>query len=194
MCINDFRLLFFHIQVVEYVGLNFSFNLCDIFFIATTVEDYIYNIWSLPVQISLGDKWIVPILEFKEFTLLDMFATKAIFFCILLFPMLVCQSKGSKDIKMFSNLVIVFPCQLICFLNVLHKMFEVWRFLYNIFLTFGITFGLLGMHVVTYRCQDIFTDFQFFIFKLFMGNCRSFCNSFSITIFVFFFSTFQTFF
>ena len=90
MCINDFRLLFFHIQVVEYVGLNFSFNLCDIFFIATTVEDYIYNIWSLPVQISLGDKWIVPILEFKEFTLLDMFATKAIFFCILLFPMLVC--------------------------------------------------------------------------------------------------------
>ena len=90
MCVNVFRLLFFHIWVVECAicKCSLSLNLSNIFLIATAEDNYVYKVGSFAIEIRIRNKWMVPILNFKEFTLSNI---KLVNIFIL------------KNIKVFSN-------------------------------------------------------------------------------------------
>ena len=63
----------------------------------------------------------------------------------------------------------------LCLANILSKVFEVWRFLY-ISLTFGNTFGLLGLYVdINGKISSFF--FSFSLLSCFWGIARAFFNS-----------------
>ena len=60
-----------------------SFGLSNIFLIATAADNYIYKLGSFAIEIRFQNKWLVPILEFKEFRFYNIITTKATFsaFC-----------------------------------------------------------------------------------------------------------------
>ena len=79
----DFYFFLFSLSNVLSVNteslFKLSSGLCNIFLIATTADNDIYKVGSFTEEIWFQDKWLVSILEFKEFTLYDIIATNAAF-------------------------------------------------------------------------------------------------------------------
>ena len=51
--------------------------LSNIFVIATAADNYLYKAGSLAIKIKFQNKWLVPVLKFKEFSLYNIITTKA---------------------------------------------------------------------------------------------------------------------
>ena len=112
MSINVFRLLFFHIQVAECaLSVNtkslfkLSSGFSNIFLIATAADNYINTVGIFAIEIRFQNKWLMPILKFKEFSLHNIITTKATFsaFCCFQFPF----QQPSLVIFEFSKLFLV---------------------------------------------------------------------------------------
>ena len=83
----DFYFFIFKLSNVLSVNTKPLFKvpsgLSNIFLIATAADNYIYKVGSFSIEIRLQNKWLVPILKFKEFSLYNIITTKATFstFC-----------------------------------------------------------------------------------------------------------------
>ena len=141
-----------------------SSGLSNIFLIATAADNYIYKLGSFAIEIRFQNKWLVPNLEFKEFSFYNIITTKATFFAFCCFESWFSLFKLDGCLMQSIDLRLA---------NILPKVFELWRFL-CISLIFGNTFGLLGLYV---DINGKISSFQFFTSKLLMGNCESFFNS-----------------
>ena len=89
MSLNIVRLLFFRFRLWNVLPVNtkslfkLSYGLSNIFLIATAADNYIYKVESFAIEIRFQNKWLVPILKFKEFSLYNIITTKGTFsaFC-----------------------------------------------------------------------------------------------------------------
>ena len=140
----------FHIQnllSVNTVSLfKLSSCLSNIFFIATAADNYTYKGGNFTIEIRFQNKWLVPILKFKEFSLYNIITTKPFFphFVVLKVGLFVEKFEEHKTLfKLDDSLLQSINLYLA---NILPKVFEVWRFPYIAF-TFGNTFVLLGLYV-----------------------------------------------
>ena len=85
----DFYFFIFRLSNVLSVNtkslFKLSSGLSNIFLIATAADNYIYKVGSFAIEIRFQNKWLVPILKFKEFSLDNRITTKATFsaFCCL---------------------------------------------------------------------------------------------------------------
>ena len=83
----DFYFLIFRLLNVLPVNtkslVKLPSGLSNIFLIATAADNYTYQDGSFAIEIRFENKWLVPILKFKGFSLYDIMTTKAIFssFC-----------------------------------------------------------------------------------------------------------------
>ena len=83
MSVNVFRLLFFLFRLSNVLSVNtksffkLSSGLSNIFLIATAADNHIYKVGSFAIEIRFQNKWLVPTLKFKEFSLYN--TTKATF-------------------------------------------------------------------------------------------------------------------
>ena len=83
----DFYFFIFKLSSVLPVNTKSSFKLSsdlpNIFPNATAAGNYIYKVGSFAIEIRFQNKWLVPILKFKEFSLYNIITTKATFsaFC-----------------------------------------------------------------------------------------------------------------
>ena len=142
MSINVFRLLFFHIQVAELLYVNteslfkLSFGFSNIFLIAAAADNCIYKVGSFSIEIRFQNKWLVPVLKFKEFNLNNIITGKTTFsaFVVLKVDLFVEKFEEHKNLfKLDDRLLQSINLWLV---NILPKVFEVWRFPY-IFLVFN---------------------------------------------------------
>ena len=59
--------------------IKLSSGLSNILLIATTANSYIYEVGSFAIEIIFQNKWIGPVLIFKEFDFYNIITTKANF-------------------------------------------------------------------------------------------------------------------
>ena len=69
------RLSLFKLSTESFFKL--SSGLFNIFLIATVADNYMLKVGSFAIEIRFQNKWLVPILKFKEFTLYNIITTKA---------------------------------------------------------------------------------------------------------------------
>ena len=87
----SFDIYFFIFRFLNVLSLNteslfkLSSGLTDIFLIATAADNYIYKVGSFAIEIRFQNKWMVPILKFKEVAPYNIIATKATFFAFCCF-------------------------------------------------------------------------------------------------------------
>ena len=77
--------------------------LANIFVFATAADNYIYKVGSFAFENRFENKWLVPVLRFKEFTLDNTIAAKANFSTFYCFESWFYLLKSLKKIKAFSN-------------------------------------------------------------------------------------------
>lgn len=96
----------------------------------------------------------MPVLKFKECTLSNIIATKATFstFCFFESCLFVEKSEEHKRLSKLDGSLL--QSINLCLVNILPKVFEVWRFLYISF-TFGNTLELLRLYVSSMQVGDI---------------------------------------
>ena len=83
----SFDFYFFIFKLLNVLSVNterlfkLSPRLSNIFFIATGADNYIYiyRVGIFAIKIRFQNKWLVPILKFKEFILNNIISTKATF-------------------------------------------------------------------------------------------------------------------
>ena len=91
------------------------------FLIATAANNCIYKVRSFAVEIWFQDKWLVPILKFKEFTLYNIIARKATFSSFCCF-----EKKFEEHKRLFKLHNCFFQSINLCLANILPKVLRFW--------------------------------------------------------------------
>ena len=130
----DFYFFIFRLSNVLPVNtkslFKLSSSLSNVFLIATTADNYIYKVGSFAIEIRFQNKWLVPILKFKEFSLYNIITTKAAFsaFCCLF----------AEKLEEHKSLFKLDGCLLqsinLSLANILPNVFKVSRFLYILYI------------------------------------------------------------
>ena len=178
----DFYFLVFRLlKIVNTESLfNLSSGLSDIFFIATAVDNYIYRVGSFAVEIRFQDKWLVPILKFKQLTRYIVIATKQLFLHFLVLKVGIFVQKFEELKSLFKVDACLLQSINLFLANVLPKVLEVWRFLY-ISVTFGNTFEFLGLYV-DISGKILLYFFRFSLLSCFWRTARAFSIPFTTII------------
>ena len=126
----DFYFFIFRLSVNTESLFKLSSGLSNIFLLATIAYNYIYKVGSFAIEIRFQNKWLVPILKFKEFTLYDIITTKATLtaFCCLKVGLFV--EKFEEHESLFKLDGCILQSINLCLANILPTFFEVWRFPY----------------------------------------------------------------